>query len=107
MSAGRPKGSLGSKTLLAIGILQEKGCEPLSILADIALGNPMKCGIGIEGVIVPAEVLPTLGQRIDAAKELCQYIYPKRKAVEHSGLDGDAIVTRVERIIVDPANSDP
>ncbi len=79
----RPAGSLGSKTLQAITVLVEKGCDPLAILADIAMGNEVDTSSGLQK--------PTLEQRKDAAKELCQYIYPKRKAVEHSGIDGDPI----------------
>lgn len=88
----RPAGTLNSKTLQAIGILNEKGCNPLGILADIAMGTPL------EGL----DTIPTLDHRKDAAKELCQYIYPKRKAVEHSGEDGAAIlIERIERHIID------
>lgn len=107
MAGGRPSGTLGSKTLQAIGILAEKGCDPLGILCDIAMGAKMTCGITIEGMPMEVEVYPTLDHRKDAAKELCQYVYPKRKAVEHSGIDGaDIAITRIERVIIDPANQD-
>lgn len=94
----RPVGALGSKTLQAIGIVKEKGCDPLGILCDIAMGKPFMTKDG--------EVTATLDQIKDSAKELCQYIYPKRKAVEHSGIDGEDImvVTRIERVIVDNKN---
>lgn len=84
MAGGRPKGTLGSKTLQAITALTEKGCDPLAILADIAMGVVFTKKSG-------EEMEPTLEMRKDAAKELCQYIYPKRKAVEMSGIDGDPI----------------
>lgn len=87
-SGGRPKGSLSRKTLEAISILSEKGCDPLDILSDIAMGKKIKCGINLGDGNIEAEVIPTLDQRRDAAKELCQYVYPKRKAVEHSGSIG-------------------
>lgn len=95
----RPEGSVGRKTLQAIGILAEKGCDPLGILADIAMGTVFykQDGEAME---------PSLDQRKDCAKELCQYIYPKRKAVEHTGLDGgEIVITRIERQIVDPADT--
>lgn len=84
MAAGRPVGSLNSKTLQATTALVEKGCDPLAILADIAMGSVFKKKNG-------EEMEPSLEMIKDAAKELCQYIYPKRKAVEHSGIDGDDI----------------
>lgn len=84
-SGGRPKGSLGSKTLEAITILRQRKCDPLDILSQIALGNKIKCGVTIENKTFDVELIPTLDQRKDAAKELCQYVYPKRKAIEHSG----------------------
>jgi hypothetical protein len=103
----RPVGSLGSKTLQAITSLSEKGCDPLAILADIAMGTKIKCGLAVDGLPFEVEVTPSLEQRKDAAKELCQYIYPKRKAVEHSGIDGDEIViTQIRRVIVDSKNDD-
>lgn len=90
----RPKGTLNSKTLEAIGILREKNCEPLGLLADIALGNEIRCGVTTIAGYAEVEIRPTLDQRKDAAKELCQYIYPKRKAIEHTGKDGAEIEHR-------------
>lgn len=44
---------------------------------------------------------------IDALEKLAQYVEPKLKAIEVTGADGDAIqISRVERIIVDPSNTD-
>lgn len=37
--------------------------------------------------------------RFQAAKELGNYLYPKRKAIEHTGADGDAIeVALIDRL---------
>lgn len=93
----RPAGSLGSKTLQAITALIERGCDPLAILADIAMGNAIDTASG--------EQKPTLEQRKDAAKELCQYIYPKRKAVEMSGIDGDPIEACLKVEWVSPSDN--
>lgn len=104
----RPAGTPNSKTLQAIGALNRKGCDPLEILADIAMGNQIKCGSVVEGAPLQIEVIPTLDHRLNAAKELCQYIYPKRKAVEHSGIDGDEIViTQIRRVVVDSKDDNP
>lgn len=72
--AGRPVGAIGRKSLEAIGILNEMGCEPLEILGKIAMGKPF-----------PNGELPTNDQLKSAAEQLLQYKYPKLKAVEHSG----------------------
>lgn len=81
----RAPGQPNSKTLQAITALTEKGCDPLGILADIAMGQVFTKKNG-------EDMEPTLEMRKDAAKELCQYIYPKRKAVEHSGTDGEPLL---------------
>lgn len=49
----------------------------MEILAKIASGELL------EGKDGPEK--PALDMRKDAAKDLMQYVYPKRKAVEHSG----------------------
>lgn len=72
--AGRKAGSIGRKTMEAISIFKELGYDPLSELAKIGLGQPF-----------PNGELPTSDQMLNAHKEGCQYVYPKRKAVEHSG----------------------
>jgi len=51
--------------------LQEMGCDPIEILARIAMGKD------IDGRI------PELSDIKDAAKELANYIAPKLKAIEH------------------------
>lgn len=51
--------------------LKEMGCDPIEILAKIALGKE------IDGR------MPELSDMKDAAKELANYIAPKLKAVEH------------------------
>jgi len=82
---GRKAGTPNSKTLEAITILKQRNCDPLDILSQIALGNKIKCGVSVEDKVFEVDLIPSLDQRKDAAKELCQYVYPKRKAVEHSG----------------------
>lgn len=46
---------------------QERGADPFDVMIDY--------------IVHPGE--PAL--RFAAAKELCNYIYPKRKSIEHSG----------------------
>ena len=101
--AGRKKGVPNKKTQVIEDLLESLNCEPLRILAAVANGEPLhaRIGVGLPGKtaggseqdydFVEMEVSPTLDQRIAAAKELCQYVYPKRKAVEHSGPNGQEI----------------
>lgn len=98
--AGRKKGVSNKKTQIVEEILGSIGCNPLQILADIAIGKPMKADIGLNAAgddYAKGEVRPTLDQRMSAAKELAQYVYPKRKAVEHSGSLGTYQLTKEQR----------
>lgn len=52
-------------------LLEQKGCDPFAVLADIAMGKPV------------AGQMPEIGDIKDAAKELANYLAPKLKAVEH------------------------
>tara|TARA_R100000234_G_scaffold119919_1_gene104335 strand:+ start:437 stop:745 length:309 start_codon:yes stop_codon:yes gene_type:complete len=63
--AGRPKGSLGDKSLAVQALLEKVGCNPIEALANIAMDNSNT---------------PEL--RFQANKELAQYVAPKRRAVE-------------------------
>lgn len=63
--SGRPKGSLGTKSLAVLEKLKELNCDPIEALANIAQ-DPNNT--------------PEL--RFQANKELAQYVAPKRKAVE-------------------------
>jgi DNA-binding Xre family transcriptional regulator len=63
---GRQKGTLNKKRNLE-ELFASMGLDPFSALAEIA-ANSEKEDI-----------------RLSALKELCQYLEPKRKALEHSG----------------------
>jgi hypothetical protein len=74
-NAGRKKGSPPCRLAADVrSRLQELGCDPIAGMAMIALakGTPV-----------------AIAQRCYA--ELAQYAYPKRRAVEISGIDGAAI----------------
>lgn len=80
--AGRPKGSLNKRTLDAVAIALELECDPFEVLIHFAKGDVEALGYkkSIDGKEV--QIGPEL--RLQAAKEAASYIYPKRKAVEHS-----------------------
>lgn len=46
-------------------------------------------------MLIAFKELDDPGRRLDAAEKICQYIHPKRKAIEHSGVDGEDIGIRI------------
>jgi hypothetical protein len=87
--AGRKKGSVSKKTQSVVEKMEALGCDPLEAMHRIA----QQAEKGIEevdrdGNIVIRRDMALAGQMY---KELAQYVAPKRKAVEVSGTDGDAI----------------
>lgn len=72
--AGRKPGEQTKAQAMIEEILETLDCRPIEILASFAKGQPTEKG----------GEKPTMEQRLGAAKELAQYIYPKRKAVENS-----------------------
>jgi len=106
-SGGRKKGTPNKRTLELTERLEALGCDPIEAMALIAM-NRLDCGLcGGTGQAPDKEgqpcavchgkgterILPELRARMYA--ELAQYLYPKRKAVEHSGPDGEAPSFRV------------
>ncbi len=78
---GRPKGSKNKNTLEAIAVLEKKGINPLEEMADMATDE---------------NVSETVRARLLC--ELASYIYPKRKAVEVSGPDEEALTVKILKI---------
>jgi len=78
---GRPKGSKSAKTKLVEQRLKELGCDPLEVLATICNDKKEETSL-----------------RLHAAKELANYIYPKRKAIEHSTEDGESLSFTVNMV---------
>ena|SRR3712207_112879 len=65
---GRNKGTPNKQTLAVAERLEALGCDPLEAMVRIATDESVEPGI-----------------RFQAYEELAQYIYPKRKALEHKG----------------------
>lgn len=70
---GRAKGTPNRDTQKVIEIIEREKCDPIEFLCWVVNANVAKL-----------KEAPELEQRIAAAKELASYIYPKRKAIEHS-----------------------
>jgi hypothetical protein len=82
-AGGRVKGTPNKRTQDVIERLNELGCDPIEGMAKIA-AQAMT-----EGELMLA------GQMY---KELAQYVAPKRKAIEHTGKDGESLVPQVIKI---------
>lgn len=88
----RPKGTPNRAVLPLQEKAKELGCDPFEILCLFALGDWK--GLGYEkgityqstnkGDLIERHIIPP-ELRKAAAAEAAQYIYPKRKAIEHSG----------------------
>ncbi len=76
--AGRKKGSVGKLSLQVLTRLEELGFDPIMQMVEIA--NDKGAPLELRGKM---------------AAELAQYVWPKRKAVEHSGPGGAPIEMNV------------
>lgn len=89
---GRAKGTPNAKTMDLMAKAKELGCDPFEILCLFALGDWKRLGYKDEYTYAPTQkgelvekfvITPETRQK--AASDACQYLYPKRKAIEHSG----------------------
>ncbi len=72
--SGRRKGQTCRLAADVRAKLQEMGCDPIEGMAILSMDESVEVAI-----------------RASCFKELAQYCYPKRRAVEISGLDGSPI----------------
>jgi hypothetical protein len=63
--AGRKKGTVNKATQSLLDILKEEGVDPFRGFCELSRSED-----------------PNI--KMKALSELCQYVYPKRKAIEHS-----------------------
>jgi len=76
LGAGRKKGSVNRKTELLTEKCEEHGIDPFAALLELAKSDDQNI-------------------RLSALKEVCQYLFAKRKAVELTGQDGDDLSIKV------------
>lgn len=105
-TGGRKKGTPNTKTLSVQAIAEKLGVCPIEILFQIATndwdalgyddGTVTRCGAG--GVTYDEDVIQ-LDHRLHAAKELAQYLYPKRKALELSNNEGEPLTGITFKVI--------
>jgi hypothetical protein len=82
IKGGRPKGSKNKDIIPLEAKAQELQVDPFEILLLFAQGNWQKLGYdGVKAVNGEYTINPSV--RAKAASEACQYLYCKRKAIEH------------------------
>jgi hypothetical protein len=109
--AGRKKGTPNKKTQDLMAKCQELDVDPFEILLRFAKGDwdglGYESSVRVAGVSKDGEpfyedtIPPDL--RAKCAKDACEYIHPKRKAIEHSG----AVDTGLQSIIDDLSGKSP
>lgn len=100
--SGRKKGTPNKNTQLLVDKAQELGCDPFEVLCLFAKGDWKALGYRDEIVTRPTQygevweytISPEC--RKSAASDLCQYVYPKRKAVELSTPDSESVTITVK-----------
>ena len=87
---GRQKGTPNKRTVEVLALLDKMKCSPIELLAQIVNASIKQEIIVRDNEGKPHKVImpPTLDQRLSAARELAQYVAPKRKAVELTGDGG-------------------
>ena len=107
---GRPKGSLNARTIDLLEIANKHKCNPFEVLIMFANGDYQSLGYPEKELIITKDssiekltISPELRQR--SAKDACEYLFPKRKAVEHSfntdEMDDDELLKETARILSD------
>jgi hypothetical protein len=79
-AGGRQKGTPNKRTQDLMEKCVQFGVDPFEVLLDIARNSDKE------------------ENRAMAAKELCQYIYPKRKAIEITGSIDHKIASRMDEL---------
>lgn len=87
---GRPKGSPNARTQDLFDITERLECNPFEVLILFAKGDTESLKI--------EEISPEL--RLRAAKDACDYLFPKRKAIEHTAINksGDPLTALMNAI---------
>jgi hypothetical protein len=108
-TGGRVKGTPNRTTLPLQELAQKLNCNPFEILLRFAMGDAKGLGYALDTVEqttpkgdIIEKPLITPEIRVKAASEAAQYLYPKRKAIEHSG---EITSVQVEKLKPEEINS--
>lgn len=93
LSPGRKKGVKNKSVVPLQEKVKELGIDPFEILLLFAAGewkklnykNEISIKYNGKGEVIGEDYIIDPSVRARAASEACQYIYPKLKAIEHSG----------------------
>lgn len=89
--SGRKKGTPNKKTQELRDKCEAAGVDPFDVLLQICKGTKEIIVKDDKGKEKTVELPINTEHRLAAAKELCQYIYPKRKAIELTSDEDNAI----------------
>lgn len=102
-TGGRQKGTPNRSSVPVAQKAEELGIDPFVILLHFAAGNWKALGYAEEqyvsnineyGTYYKWTIDPSV--RSKAAQEACSYLYPKRKALELTGEEGQGFVIKIE-----------
>lgn len=102
-TGGRKKGVKNKVNVSVKERLEKLGCDPIEGMFRIAEKAEEGVTIGVDDNGEPI-TRPDYALAGQMYKELAQYIAPKRKAIEHTGADGEAIQTETKINVSSPAN---
>ena len=94
-TGGRTKGTANKAKQELIDMIQAEypDYHPLLAMAEIANTDIMRCvGVDEDGVAV---MVTDHNIKLQASKEVCKYIVPQLKAIEHTGKDGESIAPQI------------
>lgn len=100
-TGGRRKGTPNKRTQEFIDVLQRRKFSPADALIDVyrkALRS-YEAGHGSSSGDGPDMTFKYLEIAQKAASELMQYRFPKRKAIEHTGADGEPLVNTLVDLV--------
>ena len=115
---GRKKGTPNKKSLPLAERAAAMGVDPFEILLRFAAGDWKGLGYSNENIMTGVDrfgiavTKPTIdpGLRERAAEGACEYLHPKRKAIEVTGTEGDDLKIQYKvnwADETDPGNNDP
>lgn len=104
-TGGRSKGIPNKKSQSLIELCESLDVRPFEILLNFAKADWEALGYSFSTRTIRTksgesfeEDIITPDMRVNAAKEVCQYLYPKRKSLEHSGNLDPKIIEAAEDI---------
>lgn len=116
-TGGRTKGTPNRRTQELIEKAEELGVHPVEVLLRICAADWKGLGYDSSEIVKMTtdggtftEDRITLKDRLHAAKEAAQYLFPKLKAIEHSGSiegQGASLVPVTKAALIDAIKNDP